>query len=183
MSVSPINLSKLRSDFAQLERLGIPYGYGAKAEGSKNPNTGEKYNSRSNGHLSTDPSTLDHLDCSGFIRYILYRASGGALVLPDGSQNQRGWCEGQANGGEMHSVARYQDANTYMTPNRLFIAFIKPHTNGCGPIGHVWLLSQLDDQAPADTLESYGSHGVGSRPWNASVLRSEVYSVFELPVV
>jgi hypothetical protein len=182
MNIPTIDLDILRSEFGQLERQGTPYGYGAKAEGSRNPNTGEKYNARSNGHLSTNLSTIDHLDCSGFIRYALYRASNHALSLPDGSQQQRQWCEARSHDSGLHQVVDYADTNAYLTPERLFIAFIKPYTNGCGEIGHVWLLSQLDDDAAEETMECYGGHGVGSRPWNSSILKREVFSIYELPV-
>ena len=43
--------------------------------------------------LSADSNTITHIDCSGFVRFVLYRASSGTLALPDGSWVQQQWCE------------------------------------------------------------------------------------------
>ncbi len=93
MSVAKIDLDNLESLFSDLQRQGVNYGLGAKPEGGSDPRNGRRWNTRSNGHLSTRPSTIDNLDCSGFIRYLLFKATDGGLVIPDGSQMQRGWCE------------------------------------------------------------------------------------------
>ena len=179
MSIPKIQLAKLKSTFAQLERQGVQYGLGAKAEGYTI--SGVHWNPNSNGHLTTPVNTLQHIDCSGFVRYILFQATDGALVIPDGSQAQREWFEAAADRGDTHKLAQYSDANTYISESRLFIGFIKPNTNGCGPVGHVWLIGQFDEDVSAETMESYGGHGVGSRNWNAIPLRTEVYSVYALP--
>jgi hypothetical protein len=179
MSIPKIQLAKLKSTFAQLERQGVQYGLGAKAEGYTIE--GKHWNPRSNGHLNTPVNTLDNIDCSGFVRYILFHATDEALVIPDGSQVQREWFEKAAARGETHKLTNYADANTYISDSRLFIGFIKPNTNGCGPVGHVWLIGQFDEDVAAETLESYGGHGVASRTWNALPLRTEVYSVYSLP--
>lgn len=171
--IPAVSLSRLETLFAQLERHGVRYGLGAKAD-AKN------WNPQSDGTLNTPVSNIQYLDCSGFVRYALYHASGQQLKLPDGSQVQRAWCE--QNG--LHQVARYADAAAYMTEKRLFICFIKPFTNGCGETGHVWLLSHYDDGnngTMAGTLESHGGGGVDSRPWNYRTLVQEVYSAYELP--
>lgn len=163
MANAPVSISLLESIFSTCERKGVPYGLGSKIDLSIQPD-------------QLEPGT--HCDCSGFIRWVLKWASGGAFVLPDGSQMQREWCE---NAG-LHKLAHYSDANTYGTPGRLFIHFIKPYTNGCGATGHVWLSIKFNDDTVADTIECYGGHGVGSRVWNARPLRTEVYESFELLV-
>ncbi len=159
--IPKIDLSVIEKLHAQCERRGVGYGLGAKAD-----------------HLSDGPDKFSHIDCSGYIRVLLFHATNGALVIPDGSQNQREWAEKNLN-----QVGRYVDAASYMTGNRLFICFIKPHANGCGAVGHVWLLRDADTGigVRAETVESHGGHGPNSRAWNTGVLIREVYSVFELP--
>jgi hypothetical protein len=177
--IARVDLNSLERDFAQLERQGVAYGLGAKAEGYTYK--GRQWNPNSTRKLSTPVSTIEHLDCSGFVRYLLYRATDAKLEIPDGSQNQREWCEQQAAAKLLHKVSKYENTNKYLTKERLFIAFIKPWTNGCGEIGHVWLVGQFNKDSFAETMESFGGHGVGSRLWNARTLLREVYSVYELP--
>jgi hypothetical protein len=71
----------------------------------------------------------------------------------------------------------------YSNKKRLFIAFIKPYTHGCGAIGHVWFVTSLDNDHVPDTMESHGGAGGGidSRPWNSRTLRNQVYNCFEIP--
>lgn len=180
--IAPASITALISAFSQQIRLGVPYGYGAKAEGGADPRTGHRWNTRSTHKLSTPLSTIDHIDCSGEVRKLLYDASGGKLEIVDGSQSQLAQFEAWANAGLVKEV-RYRDAAAYMNKKRLFICFIKPGENGCGPIGHVFLLVSYDPDAAADTMESYGGHGVGSRNWNTTVLLHETYKCFEIPTV
>jgi len=159
-AVPPVDLALLRSFFAHMSRIGMPYGLGAKIP------------------LDTKVDDLKpgtKVDCSGFVQYIL-RQSSGIKDFPDGSQVQREWAENN-----LRQIAKYSDCNTYLTNNRLFIAFIKPWENGCRAVGHVWLVGQFDSDTAAETMESHGGVGVHSRPWNTSVLVEQVYSVFELP--
>lgn len=121
-----------------------------------------------------------HLDCSGLARLGLYRATSGSVKMPDGSQNQLAYFEKLAK--DPKSGVRkvsYVNAARYMTDKRLFICFIKPYTNGCKAVGHVWFLLQRDGKAM--TFESHGGKGVNSRDWDYGVLPHEVYACFELP--
>lgn len=152
---------------------GITYGLGAKAD------IKDHWNPRSKGTLDTPVEDIDHIDCSGFIRYLIYHCSDTHYKLPDGSQNQLQWCIDN----NLHEVKNYSDVNTYLTDKRLFIGFIKPYTRGAGKIGHVFLISQVDKDAAADTMESFGSHGVGSRSWNYRTLYNQVHKVFEIPTL
>lgn len=159
--ITPVDLDILEQDFAQLERNGVSYGYGKKAPS-----------------IMCDPDKIKSIDCSGYVRWALARATGGNMKIPDGSQMQRAWAE--ANLREV----KYVNAARYMTDSRLFIAFIKPFTNGCGKVGHVWLLAQYNDGdngTATGTLESHGGAGINSRNWNSRTLIREVYSCFELP--
>ena len=175
MAITPINKEVLERDLNFLRDHKVRYGLGAKAP--------EKPFFRD---PKADLSSIKAIDCSGIVRLFLYRATGGKLVIPDGSWNQRQWFEDYANNHakEMHEIRDYSLINRYMTEKRLFICFIKPWTNGCGKVGHVWLTSEIDGDRVADTLESHGGKNGGpdSRDWNASVLRKQFYSGFELPV-
>ncbi len=153
-----ISLALVWARFDSLQRRGVPYGYGAKAPG-----------------LSCLPSAISTIDCSGAFRYLMYQGSKGQLITPDGSQMQREWAEKN-----LREVP-YGNAARYMTNRRLFVAFIKPFRNGCGNVGHVWLLAQRGGVAA--TIESHGGGGIDSRRWNYPVLAREVYSCFELPTV
>ncbi len=169
--VEPSDIQILESDFAQLERLGSPYNYGGKART-------DKHNCSLNA-ITPEMIVKDGgVDCSGYARWALARATSNRLIIPDGSQNQREWAERNLR------AVKYADAARYMNPARLFIAFIKPYTNHCGAVGHVWFLSCYDDGnngTKAGTLESHGGGGCISRPWNYRTLIREVYSCFELP--
>jgi cell wall-associated NlpC family hydrolase len=91
-----------------------------------------------------------YIDCSGFVRWLLHIASG--VRMPDGSYNQRKWCEQQG-----FAVNPYRKV-AGLKDNRLRIAFIDASK---GKAGHVWLIVN------GKTIESYGGHGVGRRRWNS----------------
>lgn len=148
-----INLQKFRSLHAQLERHGVRYGLGSKAK------------------ASMDPDSIERIDCSGYARYMVLNCSD-LKEFPDGSQVQLAWCIKNLRQVETYANMKYAEDDE----NRLFIAFIKPFTNGAGKIGHVWFVHE------GETYESSGGKGVNNRPWNTGVLRRECYAVFEIPV-
>lgn len=162
-----VNRKKLLSLHAALIKRGVDYGFGAKAEGGSDPRNGRRWNRDSTHHLSTPVSTIENLDCSGLIRYEAFQASGGDLVLPDGSQAQLDWCR-----------KNWKQVGYGFCENRdnvLRIAFMTPGVHGVGSIGHVWWIFN------GNTLESYGGHGVGSHKW--SVYASRVSACFEVPSI
>lgn len=165
-----INVSTVISLVNQMQRRGVKYVYGGKVEN-------RQVNPRSTGRLSTPVDTIDGLDCSGFMRYALYQAAG--WTIPDGSENQFEWAQGQG----FAKLAAYADVNADIGAPALSISFIKPHTNGAGAIGHVWLVYKPGAGVAAETLECHGSVGPDSRPWNTIVLSHEVYASFKLPMV
>jgi hypothetical protein len=176
-----IDLDILFSDFGQLERLGVVYGYGAKA-----PQT---YKGKLIKLSEVTPAIIKQvtgsIDCSGYFRWGIARATKGALVLKDGSQNQREQFEEWAQEGLIRKVD-YRQAAQYITQKRFFANFIRPGYHGCGPVGHVFGSAQYDDGnngTKCGTLESHGGGGCISRPWNYPVLLREVYNSFELPTV
>lgn len=158
MKIAPVSLSILRADFATMADVG--YVLGAKAPS-----------------LDCDITKIKNIDCSGYVRLALYRATKGQMVLTDGSQNQREQMEQSG----AHQVAKYSDIGQYCTESRLFVCFIKPFTNGCGSTGHIWLVHRPAMAKPPRTLESHYHTGINSRLWNYATLKKQFYSGFELP--
>lgn len=118
--------------------------------------------------LDAEPSTITHLDCSGFVRYLLYQASDKSLLLPDGSWIQREWCQKQKLEPVNYATAAECDG-------WLRIAFIDPKPNKAG---HVWLIRN------GQTLESHGRRiGPNQRPWDTPVLQKGVGYCFKLAVL
>jgi hypothetical protein len=103
-------------------------------------------------------------DCSGFVRWLVYGASHGKVSMPDGSWHQQRWCERMG-------FKRTSYGTFGLNDDRLRIAFISPKK---GKIGHVWLCIN------GMTIESYGGHGAGRRPWNTPVLLRNVDSCYVL---
>lgn len=163
MPLTPVDLDLLDTVFARLAHRGIPYRLGGKIPLDSD---------------TSDPRIARGVDCSGFTRYALAKATNGALVIPDGSWNQHDWCRKQA----LHRLAQYSDV-TQADPSRLFIAFINTEP---GRVGHVWLIHRAQTsgidwkEIPPTTLESHGGRGVDSRPWNTRILLRLVSECFEL---
>jgi hypothetical protein len=164
MPATPVDLQLLNTVFARLAARGIPYRLGGKIPLDVD---------------TSDPRIARGIDCSGFVRYALAKATNQALVLPDGSWNQHAWCRDQG----LHQLGRYSDV-TQADPSRLFIAFINPEPQR---VGHVWLIHRAEEpggdwrQEQPTTLESHGGHGVDSRLWSTRVLLTEVSACYELP--
>lgn len=103
-------------------------------------------------------------DCSGYARCLLYYASYGKIKLKTGSWYQQEWCKAQ----RLKQV-RYSEV-AGLKDNRLRIAFI----DGADGKGHVWLVIN------GMTVECYGGHGAGRRPWNTPVLLNQADACFVL---
>lgn len=105
--------------------------------------------------LGTPAKDISLIDCSGYIRCILFDAAG--LRLPDGSQNQLRWARTN-----LRKLAKYEDVRyAKADPGRVFIAFLSPKPGNEWP-RHVWLCYM------GKTMESAsGLGGVGSRWWDA----------------
>lgn len=134
----------------------VRYRYGAKA-----PSPG------------CDSAKIEEIDCSGFSRWALYRATSGKLLIPDGSQMQLAWAEWAG----LHRLSSYSDIGNYTLgdPSRLFIGFLRVEA-GVRSVGHVWLVRQ------GRTMEAHGPEGapLTGRPWNTPVLL-DCEDCFELP--
>lgn len=100
-------------------------------------------------------------DCSGYVRWLLYGATHGKIKLASGSWHQQQWCKKNLTP-VAYSTAQLKDS-------QLRIAFIPTAKN---QVGHVWLV------ASGQTIECYGGHGAGRRPWNTPVLKNNCKSCY-----
>lgn len=117
--------------------------------------------------LSADPSAIHRIDCSGFVQYVIYHSALSPIRWPAGSYNQEVYCRDAG-----FRRVPYDDAS--LQDDWLRIAFL-PSRNG-NP-RHVWFILN------GVTLESYGGHGPGSRPWDTARLRNNVSACYELSPV
>lgn len=98
-------------------------------------------------------------DCSGWVRWLLNAASGGVVLIPDGSSRQNDWCRAQR-----FKITDYRK-NASWKDGRLRIAFMPA---SAGRPGHVWLIFN------GRTIECCGGRGVCRRVWNTRSLLSRV---------
>ncbi len=112
---------------------------------------------------------INGLDCSGFVRWVLYHALGqpSNFDIPDGSVNQH---EAFDHAGFKQST--YEDAKNH--DNVLRIAFLAPeHGGGIGHVLFVW---------NAQTSESHGGVGPGHRVWGDDHAFMHLMEVFVVSV-
>src|ERR1051325_8593128 len=112
MKTISINTQKLSELLAQTMDGHIVYGFGSKAA------------------LSALPATITKIDCSGYVRYLIYNITNGTVTMPDGSWIQHEWCDKQKFHKTPYSTAAERDG-------WLRIAFLPPVG---GHAGHVWLI-------------------------------------------
>ena len=115
--------------------------------------------------LDIVPLDTGEIDCSGFMRWLLYHATRGALLMPDGSCNE---------GDDLAALG-------FKPTDPQNCALADGHVRVCIHIadekddtGHIWLayLSR--------TMESHGGVGVSARDWN--VMLSSGYRLDELAI-
>jgi hypothetical protein len=130
----PIDIELLLRVHDNAEAPGNQYGLGAKVP------------------LDTDSTDMPGLavDCSGYVRWLIYKATKGTVVMPDGSWIQHEWIRDRGFKKSSVDAANLRDG-------AVRIAFLSPQDGG--GIGHVALI--LNDS----TLESHGGTGPDSRPW------------------
>jgi hypothetical protein len=129
-----IDRSLLLTIEQHLHSQGCRYGLGAKAPS-----------------LSCDTTAIQAIDCSGFVRYALYRTSG--VDIGDGSVQQHDTVA--ASGYKSSTVA-----DAHNQDGAVRIAFLSPADGG--GIGHVMLI--LDGA----TVESHGGIGPDRRTWDTN---------------
>lgn len=139
-----VTIALLLSALSACQFRGVSYGLGSKPP--------EPFSVKPNFRL---------IDCSGFVRWALWVATRGQLLLPDGSYVQHDWFTKQG-----FKLTDY--ANAALQDGHLRIAFHAPNGRGGDGTGHVWLIYA------GETLESYGGHGPGRREWDHDWFTSHV---------
>jgi hypothetical protein len=102
-------------------------------------------------HGATPGRDFTRVDCSGFVREAIWRATAPHLNFPDGSVIQRQWVV-------TNNFARSSADEALREDGIVRIAFYRPQDSPSG-VGHVALVHN------AKTLESHGGVGPNSRPW------------------
>jgi hypothetical protein len=108
------------------------------------------------------------IDCSGFVRYVLYNAApGGAAPIPDGT-----WGQNQYFNKQLFTEVDYKTSAS-LADAKLRIAFARQSE------GHVWLIHD------GWTIESHSFHkgegnGPDRRPWNDQYLLPIVAHCYQL---
>lgn len=130
--------------------------------------------------LGVHPGQLKQLDCSGWTRYALHRATVGRLTPPDGSWFQQRWAQDMVDKGRFRRVDYHSIRK--LRGNRLFLCYMPPQINRrrVVKVAHIWFV--LHDEQGWRTLECYSGRGIGSRPINTPVLMRRVRDCFEIPI-
>ena len=102
-------------------------------------------------HGATPGTGFTRVDCSGFVRETIWRATAPHFNFPDGSVVQHDWVRDKG-------YERGTRADALLTDGKVRIVFLRPQDSPTG-VGHVALLHN------AKTLESHGSFGPNSRDW------------------
>jgi len=113
----------------------VKYGFGAKVSP----------------HGAIPGSGFKRVDCSGFVRETVWRATSPHFNFPDGSVVQHEWIRNKG-------YERGTRADAFLEDGKIRIVFLRPQDSASN-IGHVALVHN------ARTLESHGSHGPNSRAW------------------
>lgn len=116
--------------------------------------------------LDCDTSVIQEIDCSGYSRYILAKATNQQLVIPEGSLNQFDWFKLQGLQDVPYSQKGFSDQY-----EGLVICYMEQDG-----LRHVWFVHE------GETYESSPAvGGVGSRIWSAGILRRHVTACWLLP--
>ena len=115
---------------------------------------------------SAEPDKISKLDCSGYVKYVLYNVSDGKIDIKGGSYYQYKWCKEQ----KLKKVDYAKAAKK--SDNILRLGYFAKKKKG--KYGHVWLILN------GKTLESHGGTGVNRRPWNNKKLLDNVTHCYEV---
>jgi len=102
-------------------------------------------------HGATPGTGFTKVDCSGFVRETVWRATTPHFNFPDGSVVQHDWIKDKG-------YERSTRADALLTDGKIRIVFLRPQDSP-SHIGHVALVHN------ARTLESHGGVGPNSRAW------------------
>lgn len=122
----------------------VTYGLGAKCK-----------------HGAKPGKDFQKIDCSGFVRELIWRSTSPSFNFPDGSVVQHQWIRD-------NGFARSSPAEARATDDVVRIAFLRPQDASSG-IGHVVVVHK------GKTLESHGGVGPDSRPWTATGWQASAY--------
>lgn len=146
-----LNLYEIQKTHHALMRQRVKYEMGAKVK------------------LNAPVSSVKKIDCSGLVRYLVYRATNNKLTIPDGSWNQREWLMKQSANPDSF-IQRFDSYDIVQTkPNGLYLCVLNPVGRKSG---HIWFVND------GFTMESRGGVGPDERVWNVPVLRKEVDFIF-----
>ena len=157
-----LDVGKLLDALRACEARGVAYGLGSKAP------------EHTSGPYAFDyPPTFNAIDCSGWVRWALYHATGGSLLIPDGSANQNDWAgaQGLKHYGPDAARSAYL-SNGGNKDHALRHCFCR--ASASETIGHVWMLWS------GFTMESSGGVGPHSRPFDTPVLSRIVTDIYVL---
>ena len=118
---------------------------------------GNQYGFGSKVDITSDSSEVrgELVDCSGYVRWLLYRATSNKFDIKDGSWIQHDYVKDLG-----FKVSSIESAN--LKDGALRIAFLAPGALGSGAAGHVALV--LNDR----TMESHSGTGPDGREWDTS---------------
>jgi len=108
-----VDIDVLKALVKDCKAHGVKYGLGAKAPS-----------------LKSEPSEIKKLDCSGFIRWAIAKASKQRVIFTDGSVQQHEQCE-------KVGFKRSTIASAMLHDGKLRVGFLSPKDGG--GIGHVLL--------------------------------------------
>ena len=116
-------------------------------------------------HGAVPGSDFQKVDCSGFVRELIWLSTTPQLNFPDGSVVQHEWVQA-------HQLPTGTPAAAMANDDVVRIAFLRPQDSPKG-IGHVVLVHN------GRTLESHGGVGPDSRPWTGEgwQAKAQVYGM------
>ena len=116
-------------------------------------------------NIHKEPDSIKQIDCSGFVQYVVYKATNEAINFQGGSVWQREKCD-------KLNLEKIDYSTCNEIDGWLRIAFMKKSKTV--KVGHVWLIHN------GFTHESYGGHGPGRRFWSTKKLKDNVYACYKL---
>lgn len=146
MESLPIKTDKLFEFLLANRAAGVGYGFG-----EKDPTPTKSL-----------PIDYSAIDCSGFMRCLIYYATEGQVLLPDGSYLQRQWLK------ERFERGQFEDQDLRDSAVRICV-FVKRES-----VGHIWLVLN------GYTMESCSGRGPTSRDWKEVTHFPPFVSVFKV---
>lgn len=131
-----LNVARMAQLTAACRAADVSYGLGSKAPS-----------------LDSEPGTgFKRIDCSGFVRWLIWKASGRTVRMPDGSWIQHEWIR-------EHGFKQSTVEAGKLLDGRVRVAIMTPHGGG---VGHIALIHN------GRTMESHGGKGPDRRPWTGN---------------